>query len=87
MMKKWAYEVDSQLLASQQTDLQLSFMMIIIKVWSFGMVFRVLPSSIDQTVKTPEFLIAKIIQNGYLDGVCYTAKLFDNVIVTNSYKN
>lgn len=51
------------------------------------MVFRVLPSSIDQTVKTPEFLIAKIIQNGYLDGVCYTAKLFDNVIVTNSYKN
>lgn len=29
MMKTWAYEVDSQLLASQQTDLQLSFMMII----------------------------------------------------------
>lgn len=51
------------------------------------MVFRVLPSSIDKTVKTPEFLIAKIIQNGYLDGVCYTAKLLENIIVTNSYKN
>ena len=51
------------------------------------MLFRVLPSSIDQTVKTPKFLIAKIIQNGYLDGVCYTGKLFDNLIVTNSYKN
>lgn len=42
------------------------------------MLFRILPSSIDKTVKTLEFLIAEIIQNGYLGDMCHTGKIFDN---------
>lgn len=56
-----------------------------LNVWCLGSSSEL--SSIDQIVYTPEFLIAKVIQNVYLDNMCHSGKLLDNLIGNYPYEN